>query len=123
MRQKLISLAAAPGVYLWLPPRRRSRRACAAFLKQSPWRASALGVRQNFNAIGTEHWYVPRNKIALSQSRVPAGANAREPFTQELGRAYQARILEAFVTVDQLQKIGRQKADFIFRHTTHVRAE
>ena len=81
--------------------------AYAAFLKQSPWRASALGVRQNFNAIGTEHWYVPRNKIALSQSRVPAGANAREPFTQELGRAYQTRILEAFVTVDQLQKIGR----------------
>ena len=71
--------------------------AYAAFLKQSPYRASVLGVRQNFNAIGTEHWHVPRDKIALSQWRVPAGAKAGEPFTQALGRAYQSRVLEAFV--------------------------
>jgi hypothetical protein len=56
-------------------------RAYAAFLKQSPYRASLLGVRQNFNAFGTEHWQVPGDKISLSQWRVRSGANAGEPFT------------------------------------------
>ena len=72
-------------------------RAYAAFLKQSPYRASLLGVRQNFNALGTEHWLVPGDKISLSQWRVPSGANAGEPFTPALGRAYQTRVFETFV--------------------------
>jgi hypothetical protein len=72
-------------------------RAYAAFLKQSPYRASVLGVRQNFNAIGTEHWRVPNDKIALSQWRVPPGTKAGEPFTPALGKAYQTRVLEMFV--------------------------
>lgn len=72
-------------------------RAYAAFLKQSPYRASLLGVRQNFNAIGTEHWRVPNNQIALSLWRAPPGANAGAPFAPALGRAYQTRVLAAFV--------------------------
>lgn len=72
-------------------------RAYAAFLKQSPYCASVLGVRQNFNAIGTEHWHVPNDKAALSQWRVPPEAKAGESFTQALGRAYQTRVLETFV--------------------------
>lgn len=73
-------------------------RAYAAFLKKSPYRASLLGVRQNFNALGTEHWQVPIDMICLSQWRVPSEANAGEPFTPELGRAYQTRVLETFVS-------------------------
>ena len=70
--------------------------AYAAFLKQSPYRASLLGVRQNFNAIGTEHWQVPQNKVALSNWRVPHGASAGQPFTPALRHAYQAHMLAAF---------------------------
>jgi hypothetical protein len=33
----------------------------------------------------------------LSQWRVPSGANSGKPFTQALGRAYQTRVLKAFV--------------------------
>ncbi|MEI7865889.1 MAG: hypothetical protein WCI38_11000 [Chthoniobacterales bacterium] len=65
--------------------------AYATFLKQSPYRTSVLGVRQNFNAIGTEHWHVPGNKVSLSQWRVPSGAHSGKPFTQALGRVYQTR--------------------------------
>ncbi|MCX7006438.1 MAG: hypothetical protein NTY53_04185 [Kiritimatiellaeota bacterium] len=72
-------------------------RAYAAFLKQSPYRTSLLGVRQNFNAIGTEHWRVPNDKLAPSQWRVPPGAKAGEPFTPALGHTYQTRVLAAFV--------------------------
>ena len=72
-------------------------RAYAAFLKQSPYRASLLGVRQNFNAIGTEHLQVPREKIPLSQWSVPSGASPGEAFTPALARAYQTRVLETFV--------------------------
>ncbi len=72
-------------------------RAYAAFLKQSPYRTSLLGVRQNFNAIGTEHWRVPNDMLAPPQWRVPPGAYAGEPFTPALGRAYQTRVLELFV--------------------------
>lgn len=71
-------------------------RAYAAFLKQSPYRSSVLGVRQNFNAIGTEHSQVPNDKIALSQWRAPPGGNSGEPFTPALARAYQTRVLETF---------------------------
>lgn len=72
-------------------------KAYAAFLKQSPYRTSVLGVRQNFNAIGTEHWSVPKDRIALSQWRVPAGVKPGVPFTPAQGRAYQTRVLETFV--------------------------
>jgi hypothetical protein len=71
-------------------------RAYAAFLKQSPYRESLLGVRQNFNALGTEHWQVPVGKIALSNWRVPPGASAGQPFTEALGRAYQSHVLALF---------------------------
>jgi len=72
-------------------------RAYAAFLKQSPYRASLLGVRQNFNAIGTEHLQVPRDKIPLSQWSMPPGVSPSEAFTPALARAYQTRVLETFV--------------------------
>ena len=72
-------------------------RAFAAFLKQSPYRSSLLGVRQNFNAIGTEHLQVPRDKISLSQWSVPSGVSPGEAFTPALARAYQTRVLETFV--------------------------
>ena len=72
-------------------------RAYAAFLKQSPYRASLLGVRQNFNAIGTEHLQVPREKIPLTQWSVPSGSYSWEAFTPALARAYQTRVLETFV--------------------------
>lgn len=72
-------------------------RAYAAFLKRSPCRASLLGVRQNFNAIGTEHWRVPDDKLDPSLWRVPPGATPGEPFTPTLGRTYQTRVLEVFV--------------------------
>jgi hypothetical protein len=55
-------------------------------------------VRQNFNAIGTEHLQVPRDKISLSQWSVPSGASPGEAFTPALARAYQTRVLETFVT-------------------------
>ena len=73
-------------------------RAYAAFLKQSPYRASLLGVRQNFNALGTEHRRVPNHKIALSLWRVPPGAESGEPFTPVIGRACQNRVLKTFVS-------------------------
>jgi len=50
--------------------------AFAGFLKGSAHRSSVLGVRLNFNALGTEHWVIQADK--RSQEAWPQGNNRRK---------------------------------------------
>jgi hypothetical protein len=71
--------------------------ALARHLKMSPYLSSVLGVRQNFNAIGTEQINVAPANRALSKWSVPAGASQGAEWTQSIADDYQRTILDAYV--------------------------
>ena len=72
-------------------------QACAKFLKTSPYGGTVLGVRLNFNALGTEHLGIPKDKRALKQWIVPKGADPGQEWTLRLGQAYRAKVVRTFV--------------------------
>jgi len=70
--------------------------AYAEYLKKSPYRSSVLGVRLNFNGLGTEHLPVPEDKRSLDQWIVPKGGDPGPEWKGEIASAYKAAVVEAF---------------------------
>jgi hypothetical protein len=75
----------------------RMVEAFGAWLRQSPLRESVLGVRLNFNALGTEHFEVPAEARAPEAWTVPAGIDPALPWTRQIGLDYRRGVTEAFV--------------------------
>ena len=75
-------------------------RLIAAFareVKSSPYRARIVGVRLNYNAIGTEHMILPPEKRNPKQWVTPAGVELAPLWSEEIATGYRRTILEAFV--------------------------
>jgi hypothetical protein len=72
-------------------------RAFGDFVKAVPWREQVLGIRLNFNALGTEHWRVAAEDRDLGKWITPPGATTGTAWTMELGTAYRREVLRAFV--------------------------
>jgi hypothetical protein len=72
-------------------------QAWATHLKQSPYRSMVLGIRQNFNALGTEHHAIPQDKQSLDQWIVPPGVTQGRQWTREIGHEYDMEVVSAFV--------------------------
>jgi hypothetical protein len=71
--------------------------AFARYLKNSPYLSCVSGMRQNFDAIGTEQINVPAANQALNQWIVPVGVTQGPTWTQTLADDYQKTVLDAFV--------------------------
>jgi len=72
-------------------------KAFAAFMAQSPdWRA-AIGVRLNFDAIGTEHGIVSKEAQDLSKWKIPPGGTPGTPWSPEKFEAYQQAVVDTYV--------------------------
>jgi hypothetical protein len=72
-------------------------RAYGEFVKAAPWREQVLGIRLNFNALGTEHWRIAAEHRDLGKWITPPGATTGTAWTMELGTAYRREVLRAFV--------------------------
>jgi len=73
--------------------------AYASFIKESPLAQYILGIRQNFNAIGTEHYVVPSQNIDLAQWQVPPGVDPHVPWTKQIGDDYRTNVLAQYVSL------------------------
>ena len=71
--------------------------AYAQHLKQAPYRASVLGVRLNFNALGTEHTAVAAEDRDPALWTVPAGVQPSPVWTSDLSAEYRRLVVDAFV--------------------------
>ncbi len=71
--------------------------AFAQHLKNSPWLANVVGIRQNFDAIGTEQINVPAANQSLNQWIAPPGAVQGPMWTPAIADDYQRTALDAFV--------------------------
>ncbi len=72
--------------------------ALADHLKTSPYRSSFLGVRMNFNPIGTEHMTVPPANQKASTWTVPNGVSNGPDWSTEISRDYELRVvIDAFI--------------------------
>lgn len=85
----------------WHPRHEQAYRnmiaAYADFMRTSPYKDAVLGVRMNFNALGTEHMNVPTDKRDLAQWVVPAGGVQGPAFTGSVQDAYRDSIVQAFI--------------------------
>jgi hypothetical protein len=72
-------------------------KAFAQHLKNSPYLANIVGIRQNFDAIGTEQITVSAADQLLSHWIVPAGVAQGAIWTQAIADDYQKTVLEVFV--------------------------
>ncbi len=72
--------------------------ALARHLGTSPQRGALLGLRLNFNALGTEHLRVPAEWVAPERWTAPAGVDrlAAGPFTPAAHEAYVERVVSAY---------------------------
>jgi hypothetical protein len=69
----------------------------AEHLKASPYRSSFLGVRMNFNPIGTEHMNVPPAHQKASTWTVPEGVANGPDWSTEISQSYELRVVDAFI--------------------------
>ena len=72
-------------------------RAYGEFVQTAPWREQVLGIRLNFNALGTEHWRVAAGDRDLGNWTTPPGAAPGTAWTMQQGTAYRTQVLRAFV--------------------------
>ena len=72
-------------------------RAYADHLKNSPARSRILGVRLNFDAVGTEHFLSEKTASSIKGWITPPGAEPGPAWTPEWNAAYQANVVRAFV--------------------------
>jgi hypothetical protein len=72
-------------------------KAFAAFLSQNPDRAALIGIRLNFNAIGTEHFPVPQAAQDLTKWIVPPGVEPGPPWSSEQVARYERAVVDTFV--------------------------
>jgi hypothetical protein len=66
-------------------------------LKESPYRSAVLGVRLNFNALGTEHTAIPPEDRGPGAWIVPAGVSPGPVWTPDTAVAYRRTVVEAFL--------------------------
>ncbi len=72
--------------------------ALAAHLNASPYRANILGIRMNFNAVGTEQIDVPAANQKASTWTVPPGVTNGPDWTIAISQTYQATVIDAYVS-------------------------
>ncbi len=67
-------------------------------LKESPYRDVIVGVRLNWNGMGTEHLPIPLNRTDLSQWNIlPEGVSQGVEYTSDVKLEYQRTILKAYI--------------------------
>src|SRR5581483_1770023 len=71
--------------------------AYADHLKHAPYRAGVLGVRLNFNALGTEHTAVPAQDRDPGPWSLAPGVQAARPWTAEIAENYKRQVVDTFV--------------------------
>jgi hypothetical protein len=91
-----------PGTLMYWHPLHREAytsmlKAFAGFLAQSPDRDALIGIRLNFNAIGTEHFPVPKEAQDLTKWTVPPGAQLGPPWSPEQVALYEKAVVDTFV--------------------------
>jgi hypothetical protein len=72
-------------------------RAFAEFLSQNPDRATLIGIRLNFDAIGTEHLTVPREAQVPAKWIVPPGEQFGPAWSLEQATIYEKAVVDTFV--------------------------
>jgi hypothetical protein len=73
-------------------------KAFAGFLAQNPDRDALIGLRLNFNAIGTEHFPVPKEAQDLAKWIVPPGAQPGPPWSPTQVADYEKAVVNTFVS-------------------------
>ena len=76
---------------------RRMIQAYGQHLRSSPLRDTVLGVRLNFNALGTEHLEVPEGDRAPERWTVPQSTPAAEAWTHAVAADYRREVVDNFV--------------------------
>lgn len=71
--------------------------ALASHLNTSPYRVNILGIRMNFNAVGTEQIAVPTANQKASTWTVPPGVTNGPDWTLAISQDYQATVIDAHV--------------------------
>ncbi|MFZ5833140.1 MAG: beta-galactosidase [Planctomycetota bacterium] len=66
-------------------------------VKNSPHTKGLLGVRLNFNAVGTEHMTVPKQYIDPASWTQPPGVSPGPKWTREVANEYKEAVIDAFV--------------------------
>ena len=72
-------------------------KAFASFLAQCPDRDALIGMRLNFDAIGTEHFTVPKEAQNPAKWIVPRGAEPGPLWSQEQVALYEKAVVDTFV--------------------------
>ncbi len=88
----------------WHPTHRNAYlsllKAFAEFVQNNKDRQFLLGIRQNFNGIGTEHLEIPEQNRDLKQWIVPERADksiALQPWSAEVGATYERLVLDHYI--------------------------
>lgn len=69
----------------------------AVFIRRCPDRDALIGMRLNFNPIGTEHLQVPDKYTSPDVWTVPDGVDPGEPFTDKINLEYQDAVVTTYV--------------------------
>ncbi|MBK5210489.1 MAG: beta-galactosidase [Flavobacteriaceae bacterium] len=72
-------------------------KAYAEHLKKSKYLPFVVGVRMNFNALGTEHITVPAEKRSLDQWKVPNSVEQGMEWTEQISKDYQTKITDEYI--------------------------
>jgi hypothetical protein len=102
LAEKLSTYQDARGsLQYWHPVYEKAYRdVIAAFareVKSSPYRSRIVGVRLNYNAIGTEHMIIQPPQRDPKRWTVPPGVEAAPPWSEEIATRYRQAILETFL--------------------------
>ena len=87
---------------------RKMLDAFGSFLEKCEDRDAVLGIRMNFNAIGTEHMNVPPEARDLKNWIIPAGDTIAEEWTQVLAKTYETTVVNTFI-----EKVGPHLRVFV----------
>lgn len=71
--------------------------AFAKHIKESPYRKNVIGVRMNFNALGTEGMTVDQKYRSPDQWIVPEGATQGPAYSDALASAYHKKVMKAYI--------------------------
>ncbi len=71
--------------------------ALRGYLETSPYINNVLGIRLNFNAVGTEQLVIPVEHVPLTNWIVPEGVKSVEEWTPQIILDYKALVLETYV--------------------------
>jgi hypothetical protein len=71
----------------------------AYHIKKSPWKDAVLGIRQSYNAVGTEHHYIPPEYREKGAWTFEAGVTEEGdfPWTKEIADAYKRWTIDMYL--------------------------